>query len=102
VCARSQKEGEGQFTLRFSGCRDSLDGEGIVIKRFVRVACRILDRAANESGISRQPDRLSHDLGRIAESSLQIGGNRQIGRIHNHARVRERFISRQTAIAACD
>jgi hypothetical protein len=61
-----------------------------------------IDGASDQPRLSRESDGLCHHVRRIPERVLQIGGNRQIGRIDDHARVHQRRTLSQTAVAASD
>jgi hypothetical protein len=63
-----------------------------------RIAARVLDRAADETRLCREPDRLGRDFGRVAEALLQVGGDWQVGGVANHPRLGQRLIARDPAV----
>jgi hypothetical protein len=68
----------------------------------VWVTSCILNRASNESYLSRQPNRLRHDFRRVAKPLLQIRGDGQVRRLDNRTRVCQSFISRQAAVSSAE
>ena len=56
---------------------NSLGRESRVVERLgVAIARGVLDRAADESGLRGEPDRLRHDVGRVTKALLEIRRDR--------------------------
>ena len=93
-----------RFALSSTGslrsCGNPFDSQVKIIKGTVRVASRILNSAPNQAHLARKPDRFRHDFRRVAKPLFQIRGDGQIRRVDNRARVRQRLISRQSAISS--
>src|SRR5262245_20913609 len=69
-----------------------------VIYGFSFVTGGILDRTADQSGGRRQSNRFRYRGGRIAETVLEIGGNREIRRGNDHLRHLQHFFTRKAMI----
>ena len=100
VRARRQHERKRQRACSLRGCCNPFDSQTLVVEWTIRIAGRILDRAAHESRLGGKPDRFGDDFRRVAEPSLEIGGDGQVGRIDNHARMVQRLRARQSAISS--
>jgi hypothetical protein len=68
------------------------------IDRVVLAAGRILDRAADQPRCRRLPDGFRRFPGRIAETVLEIGADRQVGGADDLARVLHRLLPRDRAV----
>src|SRR5262249_8319540 len=62
----------------------------------------VLDRPAAEADARGEPDRLRRRLRRVAEALLEIRRHRKLGGRHNRATVRERFVTRDRAVASSE
>ena len=84
-----QHERERQSARGFDGGADALDGLVEIEQRLARLAGRILDRAADEAGLGCEPDRRSNDVRRVAETLLEVGGDGDVRRRADRARLRQ-------------
>ena len=89
-----QDKRKWQCMCRPRCCSNAFDSQAKIVERTVLVASRVLNRASDKPGLSGKPNRLSHDLRRVAESLFQIRRDGQLCCIDNQTRVRKRFISR--------
>jgi hypothetical protein len=73
-----------------------------VVERLRLVAGRILDRAAHEPHPGRKTDRLCGGRRFVGKAPLEIGRDRQVGRLDDDARMRKRFVARDGAVAPAE
>jgi len=94
-----EHELEGERPGRFDRRREPIDGLGDFVDGVFGIARRVLDRAADEAGSRREPDRLRDVVRRAAVAALEVRGHRKIGRLHDLAGVLERFRAPDRAVA---
>src|SRR5581483_6241799 len=70
--------------------------------RSVGIAGGVLDGAADEAGDGGHADGFGDRLGGIAEASFEVGGDGQIHRFDDGARVRDRLFAGDAAVPASE
>jgi hypothetical protein len=98
----SERESERQGARRRDRGRDALDRVAKIVNRSLRIAARILDRAADQARLGREPDGQRGRLGGMAEAVLEVGGHRQRRRLDDHPGVRQGLVARDPAIPAAE
>jgi hypothetical protein len=99
LAARRQGEADAERARRLGRRRDALDRLAEIVERPVLVAGRVLDRAADQAGRAGQPHGLGGEARRMAEAVLEIGRDRQLDRVDHGARMRQRLVARDLAVA---
>ena len=76
-----------KFSRRLGGGAHPLRGRVDRVERLSRPMRGILDRAADQAGPGAHPNRVGDRPGVVAETVLEVGADRQVGRRHDGARV---------------